>query len=315
MNSNPLHITNGGSLSDYLFKLGISTPDNTVSWMETLCVGPTVEDLTSDAFFQARKAFFKTFYGINLSKKRMKSALSKLDDISDYTEIILWFEYDLFCHINMVAVISLLEQKGIFLPIYLVCSGRVEGIKGLKALPELSPQHLKSHYDNRIKLNVDDITLAKKIWSIYCGKNHNLLMPLITRASSFKYMSNCLKAHIKRFPDMRSGISTLEYNILKLVKENNITSRHHLVGYTLHYQGYYGYGDLQLERVIDLLAMFFNETPNQLALNRKGHLALEHQHNYQTEMNNTIHFGGVRSLDYKFDKTKNKLIKTVVHAD
>lgn len=315
MNSNPLHITNGGSLSDYLFKLELTTPDNTVSWMETLCVGPTVENLNSDEFFQIRQAFFKSFYGINLSKERMDAALSKLDDVSGFTEIVLWFEYDLFCHINMVAVISLLEQKNIFLPIYLVCSGRVEGEKGLKALPELNPQQLYSHYENKVKLTVDDITLAKKIWRIYCGKDHNLLVPLITRASSFKYMSNCLKAHIKRFPDIRSGISTLEYNILTLVKENTITSRHHLVGYTLHYQGYYGYGDIQLERIIDLLALFFNETPNKLTLNRKGYLALEHQHNYQTEMNNTIHFGGVKSLDYKFDKMKNKLIKTVVHAD
>ena len=94
-----------------------------------------------------------------------------------------------------------------------------------------------------------------------------------------------MKAHIKRFPDVRSGISTLEYNILKLVKENTITSRHHLMGYALHYQGYYGYGDLQLERVIDVLALFFTETEESLTLNRKGHLALEHQHNYQVEMN------------------------------
>ncbi len=315
MSAKQLHITNGGSLTDYLLKLGLSTPDNTVSWMETLCVGPTVVDLTSDEFFQKRKVFFKSFYGINLSKKRMNSALSKLNDVSGFDEVVLWFEYDLFCHINMVAVISLLEQKNIFLPIYLVCSGRVKGEKNLKGLPELNPEQLHSHYENRIKLNIDDIALAKKIWRIYCGKDHNLLFPLITRPSSFRYMSNCLKAHIRRFPDIRSGISTLEYNILKLVKENQITSRRHLLGYALHYQGYYGYGDLQLERVIDLLAMFFDETPSRLILNRKGHLAIEHQHNYQTEMNNTIYFGGVKSLDYKFNKTQNKLIKTVVHAD
>ena len=245
----------------------------------------------------------------------MNSELKKLDDVSKFTEIILWFEYDLFCHINMVAVINLLEQKGIYLPIYLVCSGRVEGEKGLKGLSELTPKQLESHYKNRVKLNVDDIALAKNIWRIYCSKDHNLLLPLITRPSSFEYMSNCLKAHIKRFPDIRSGISTLEYNILKLVKENTITSRHHLVGYTLHYQGYYGYGDLQLERVIDLLEIFFTETENTLTLNRKGHLALEHQQNYQKEMNNTIYFGGVSCLDYKFDKQQNKLIKTAIHAN
>ncbi|OUS00946.1 DUF1835 domain-containing protein [Flavobacteriales bacterium 33_180_T64] len=315
MTSNSLHITNGTSLTNYLFKLNLATKANTITWQEMLCVGPTVEHIASDEFIKIRKTFFEAFYNITLSRKQMTSELNKLDDISDFTEIILWFEYDLFCHINMVAVISLLEQKGIYLPVYLVCSGRVESEKGLKGLAELNPKQLKSHYNNRVKLTVDDIALAKKVWQIYCGKDPNLLLPLIVRSSSFKYMSNCLKAHIKRFPDTRSGISTLEYNILKLVKENNITSRHHLVGYTLHYQGYYGYGDLQLERAIDLLSIFFTEEEGALQLNRKGHLALEHQHNYQSEMKNTIYFGGVSSLDYKFDKKQNKLIKTIIHAN
>ncbi|SDS42444.1 protein of unknown function [Formosa sp. Hel1_31_208] len=315
MSSNPLHITNGNSLTDYLLKLGLATHDNTISWQETLCVGPTVEDLTSDEFFNTRKTFFKAFYDITLSRTEMNRELQKLNAISEFTEIILWFEYDLFCHINMVAVISLLEQKGIYLPIYLVCSGRVDGEKGLKGLPELTPVQLKSHYEARIKLTVDDIALAKRIWRIYCDNDHNLLLPLILRPSSFKYMSNCLKAHIKRFPDTRSGISTLEYNILKLIKDNTIKSKHHLVGYALHYQGYYGYGDLQLERVINLLDLFFREEDGILKLNRKGHLALGHQHNYQKEMNNTIYFGGARCLDYKFDKQENKLIKTAVHVN
>ncbi|WP_040281967.1 DUF1835 domain-containing protein [Psychroserpens damuponensis] len=315
MSSTTLHITNGNALTDYLLELEIVTKANVISWQETLCVGPTVELVASKEFIKARKSFFKSFYDINLSKKQITSELKKLDDIASFTEIVLWFEYDLFCHINMVAVISLLEQKGIYLPIYLVCSGRVEGEKELKALGQLNPKQLQAHYDERVKLNVDDIALATKVWKIYCGNDHNLLKPLITRPSSFKYMSNCLKAHIKRFPDVRSGISTLEYNILTLVKENKITSRHHLVGYTLHYQGYYGYGDLQLARVIDVLALFFTETENSLILNRKGHLALEHQHNYQVEMNNTMYYGGVRALDFKFDKQQNKLIKTVLNAN
>ena len=315
MSDTTLHITNGSALTDYLLKLDISKKENIITWEETLCVGPTVEEVASPEFIKIRQAFFKSFYDLTLSKKDLISDLQKLDDISNFTEIVLWFEYDLFCHINMVAVISLLEQKGIYLPLYLVCSGRVEGEKGLKALGELNPQQLQAHYDNKVKLNVDDIALAKKVWTIYCGNDHNLLKPLITRTSSFEYMGICLKAHIKRFPDVRSGISTLEYNILKLVKDNTITSRHHLVGYTLHYQGYYGYGDLQLARIIDVLSLFFTETENSLILNRKGHLALEHQHNYQVEMNNTIQYGGVRALDFKFDKQQNKLIKTIANAN
>ena len=314
MGDNTLHITNGTSLTHYLEQLDICNTQNTITWQETLCVGPTVENLDSKEFIKTRKVFFKSFYDIKLSSKEITKEFNKLNDVNGFTEIVLWFEYDLFCHINMVAVISLLKQKNISLPIYLVCSGRVNGEKGLKGLSELKPKQLAEHYNKKIKLSSDDIALAKHIWRIYCGKDHNLLLPLILKESSFKYINNCLLAHIKRFPDTRSGISTLEYNVLKLIKENKITSKRHLLGYALHYQGYYGYGDLQLERVIDLLHIFYDEDENFLTLNRKGHLALEHQHNYQKEMNNTIKFGGVSCLDYKFDKHQNKLIKTAVHA-
>ena len=106
-----LHITNGSALTDYLLKLDISKKENIITWEETLCVGPTVEEVASPAFIKIRQAFFKSFYDLTLSKKDLISGLQKLDDISNFTEIVLWFEYDLFCHINMVAVISLLEQS------------------------------------------------------------------------------------------------------------------------------------------------------------------------------------------------------------
>ena len=214
----------------------------------------------------------------------------------------------------MVAIIALLSQKKIFSPISLVCSGRVEGQKDLKGLDQLTPMQLQSLFDKRVPLNLDDIALATNVWKIYCGNDHNLLLPLITRQSSFSYLSNCLKAHIKRFPDVRSGLSTLDYNILKLVKDNTITSRYHLMGYALHYQGYYGYKELQLKRIIDILSLFFNDTNSSITLNRKGHLALEHLHNYQNELDNNICYGGICSLDYMFDKSQNKLIKTIINA-
>ncbi len=314
MNLKTLHIVNRETLANTLITLHISSSEDIITWQETLCVGPTIEKVASPKFLEIRAEFFKLFYNIELNKNEITNELLKLENSFKYSEIVLWFEYDLFCHINMAAIISLLSQKNIFLPISLVCSGRIEGQKDLKALDQLTLSQLQLLFDKRIALNLDDLALAENVWKIYCGNDHNLLLPIITRQSSFTYMSNCLKAHIKRFPDTRSGMSTLEYNILKLVKENTITSRHHLLGYTLHYQGYYGYKELQLKRIINILSLFFNENEVLITLNRKGHLALEQLHNYQIELDNKMCFGGIRSLDYMFDKKQNKLIKTIFNA-
>ncbi len=303
-----LHITNGTSLTNYLKDLNFT--GDILTWHEMLCEGPTVKELDSDSFINARKLFLNTTYNIEIDIEEYKEEIDKLNHINNYSEIVLWFEYDLFCHINMIAVISLLLQKQITLPVFLVCSGRVKASKDLKGLSELSSEQLQQHYKNKVLLTKEDLELAKTIWGIYCGADHNLLKPFIVTRSSFKYMSNCLKAHLKRFPDSKNGLSALEQNILDIVKSNTIKSKHHLLGYALNYQGYYGYGYTQFERMIENLSIFFFEDKNSITLNRKGHDALMNQYNFAETVNNDIYFGGVNRLDFQFDKLQNKLVKS-----
>jgi len=193
--------------------------------------------------------------------------------------------------------------------VFLVCSGRVEHSAELKGLSELSSDQLLQHYEEKIGLTSKDKDLAATLWGIYCGKDHNLLKPFIITSSSFKYLNNCLKAHLERFPDSKNGLGTLEYNILEIVKNNSIKSKHHLLGYALNYQGYYGFGDMQLERMIDKLDLFLTEDSRGITLNDKGDDALLNKHNYATSVDNNIVFGAVNRLDFQFDKAQNKLIK------
>lgn len=314
MSANTLHITNGTSLTDYLQDLDVK--GTMLTWQEMLCEGPTLKNIYTNEFFQLRKEFLGLNYGVSPEDYDFKEQLDRLDKLSSFTEIVLWFEYDLFCHINMCAAISLLKEKMCKLPIYLVCSGRIEGEKDLKGLPELTEEQLLQHYDSKRRLNTKDLDLAAYVWEIYCGKDHNLFKPLIVMPSSFLYLSNCLKAHLKRFPDAINGLSSLEYNILKLIETNNdIKSRHHLLGYILNYQGYYGFGDWQLATIIKRLSLFFNEKNETLTLNRKGHEALLGTHNFSLEINDDGYYGGVYRLEYQFNRRVNKLIKTVINVD
>ena len=313
MSKEPLHITNGGALTSYLNELEVV--GEKLTWQEILCEGPTQEIIHSDEFIKLRSDFLNRYYNVELDLNKVEFALEQLSNLDRYSEIILWFEYDLFCHINMIAVINLLQQKKIDLPLYLVCSGRIAGVNALKGLAELNAAQLFKHYKDKIRLNQDDIDLASTLWGIYCGKDHNLLKPFIVKSSSFKYLSNCLKAHLERFPDSKSGLNVLETNMLSIIKENNIKSRNHLLGYALNYQGYYGFGDMQLNRIIEKLSFFFTEEENQISLNRKGFEALLKQRNFSKEINDNMDYGGISVKDFDFDKAQNKLVKVVFNAD
>lgn len=307
-----LHITNGDSLTDYLTELDFQ--GDFLTWQEMLCEGPVISNINSKKFFDLRSDFLKEYYNIEVNKFDFSRDLLKLEHPENYDTIILWFEYDLFCHINLLGVLNLLHQKKIGKPIYLVTSGFIHGEKNLKALTELNPEQLREHFRKRIKITKEDIQLAIDLWNIYCGKDHNLFKPYIVSNSSFKYMSNCLKAHIERFPSQKTGLSVLEEHILNIVKDREVRSKHHLLGYILNYQGYYGFGDLQMDRIIDKLSIFFKSSEEQLVLNRKGHEALLGQHNFAREIKNDMTYGGVKRLDYQFNSDKNKLIKTILNV-
>jgi len=307
-----LHITNGDVLTQMLKELNVE--GDYLTWQEMLCEGPTEIKIDTPSFYNKRKTFLNKFYDIEINEDEYISEIQKLNHLESYTEIVLWFEYDLFCHINLVAVISLLEQKHANLPLYLVCSGRVKGEKNLKGLSELSNGQLLYHYNNKVRLTPEDIEIAVSVWKTYCGKDHNLLKNYIVQKSSYKYLTNCLKAHLERFPELKSGLDILEENILNIIKDKNIKSRNHLLGYALNYQGFYGFSDMQISRIIDKLSIFFTEEEDKIILNRKGHEAILHQHNFTFEIGNNIPYGGVNRFEYQFSKKENKLIKTIINA-
>ena len=233
MKNQILHITNGDSLTNYLIELGFT--DDIITWQEILCEGPASNKVGSESFLKLRSDFLKTFYDIDFDIKEFNVEIDKLNHTENYKEIVLWFEYDLFCHINLLAVVNLIQQKNIDLPIYHVCSGRVIGQKGLKGLSELTSNQLTNHYENKVLLTSEDKQLCSTLWQIYCGKDHNLFKPFIVKHSSFKYLSNCLKAHLERFPDSKTGLSILETNILEIVNQQSVKSRNHLLGYALNF--------------------------------------------------------------------------------
>ncbi|MFC5045322.1 DUF1835 domain-containing protein [Aquimarina hainanensis] len=311
MKEKTLHITNGDSLTERLEKLQLIDGDILV-WREMLCEGPTQIKLETEESLQLRKQFLNKYYRIptNGYDSKFIQELQKLEQINTYDTIVLWFEYDLFCHINMIAAIStILRLKKKEIPIYLVCSGRIEGQKKLMGLCEISEAQLKAHYANKVLLSIDDLEFASHIWTLYCEPNPKRITGYIKTESSFEYLSICLRAHLHRFPSIDTGLNILENNILELIHTHQIKNLKQLMGYCLEYQGYYGYGDMQLKRIIAKLFQFLNQTPNRLQLSDRGILAIEKNKNFYNTMTTQWYYGGVLKYQYLYNNETNRLLK------
>lgn len=304
-----LHIVNGDDLTQCIKEIGL--PGEIIIWREMLCEGPTSYELDSEKFFKLRSQFLNETYQISPEdyKSQFINELNKLSKINGYDEIVLWFEFDLFSHINMLAAISYLIENRKNAPVTLVCSKKLKGEKEFSPLSQLKVKHLKNHYDQRINLNKDDLMTANLIWQLYNGDNPNKLKKEITKKSNFEYLSSCIRAHIERFPNSRTGLNSLEKNVLKLIRNNNITSLNHLIGYTLEYQGYFGLGYMQVKRMIDKLDIFYTIGQNKVTLTAAGEEALEGTRNFYQELRNDECMGGVKKFDFLYDDETHQILK------
>lgn len=304
-----VHVVNGDDIADRLYELRV--PGEVLVWREMLCEGPTPQDVGSKEFLDMRQQFLNKAYGVTARKYQEKFVvqLKKLKDLSHYDEIILWFEFDLFSHMNMLAAISYMLQFDPSPPLYLVCSGKVKGEQELVPLSELSSKQLQLHYDYKISLTEDDLEMANLIWEVYCGENPMRLTSEIKKTTNFRYLSSCLRAHIERFPNAKSGLNSLETNVLRLIDEHEINSLHHLLGYALKYQGYYGYVDIQMQRIIDRLGMFYTTDQSRVRLNENGQKALKATKNFYQELKQEEYFGGVAKYSFLYEPDSHNLLK------
>jgi len=311
MNSSILHITNGDSTTNYLQSLQFE--GEFITWREMLCEGKTSIDVGSEAFWKTRFDFLKSSYKvtkktfIDFTLKEYRSLCQK----KNQQEIVLWFEHDLFCQINMIAIISWIKRFRKGEKVSLVCSGDVKGSKKRLGLCELNSEQIQQHYTNRVELTQDDIEYADYIWQLYCSDSPLRLETVhkFNPMSPFIYLSEAIEMHLKRFPSIENGLNSIENYIIQTANKTNPTSKHQLVGNLLKGEEVYGFGDLQYFKKVDKLKTLFTSF-NPVKLSKKGKMALENQLNfYRTLRDENAYLGGTRQYSYLYHNATDKLFK------
>ncbi|UNY98081.1 DUF1835 domain-containing protein [Zhouia spongiae] len=305
-----LHITNGDSFTSYLEQLNIK--GDIITWREMLCEGRTTTDVGSESFWRTRFDFLKNSYKV--SKERFVEFTLKeyrrLCNQKHQQEIVLWFEYDLFCQVNMIAVLSWLHKNRKGVPVSLVCSGKEDDTERLYGLSELSAEHIGLLYKKRLHLTLDDIEYADYIWQLYCGDNPIQLYTAIKQNSSqLKYITPAFLSHLHRFPTVENGLNELENNVLKAARDHKINSKDQLVVHMLKNQGYYGFSDLQYKKLITgLRPLFVSFHPAKLT--KLGNEVAQNITNYYgTIKDDNVYLGGAPKYSFLYHAETDKLLK------
>lgn len=308
--SSLLHITNGDAFTQRLSTLHLK--GDVITWREMLCEGKTLTNVGSENFWKTRFEFLNKNYKVSKSsfiEKTLKEYRS-LCNHKQQDSIVLWFEYDLFCQINMLAVLSWLKANRKYANISLVCSGKEDSSDALYALNELSNEQLLKLYENRVVLTQDDIEYADYIWQLYCSDNPMRLENIKDYQNyQFDYLADAITSHLQRFPSIKNGLNQMENNILELAENQELLSKKEFIGAILKNQGLLGFGHSQHERTLNRLKPLFNSF-NPVKLTKKGKEILDKQTSYYSCIqDNDVYLGGALKYNFLYNTNTDRILK------
>lgn len=308
--SSLLHITNGDNFTEKL--KGLRLKGDIITWREMLCEGKTETNVGSESFWKTRFEFLNKNYKVSKSifiEKTLKEYRS-LCNHKQQDQIVLWFEYDLFCQVNMLAVLSWLKANRKYAEISLVCSGKEDETDQLYGLNELNDEQLLGLYENRTVLSQNDVEYADYVWQLYCSDNPIRLENLRDFDQfQFDYLSEAVKAHLHRFPTIKNGLNTLENRVLDLSVSQKPKSRKDLLGAILSNQGNYGFGDTQFDRIITTLKPLYTSF-NPVKLTKKGKDILDGKTSYYAVIrDNNDYLGGALKYNFLFNTDSDRILK------
>ncbi len=308
--SSQLHITNGDSFTQKLETLKLK--GEIITWREMLCEGRTETNVGSESFWKTRFEFLHKNYKVSKSwfvEKTLKEYRS-LCNHKQQDQIILWFEYDLFCQVNMLAVLSWLKTYRRHAEISLVCSGKEDETDKLYGLSELGDEQLLSHYNNRKVLSQSDIEYADYVWQLYCSDNPIRLENLTDYADyQFDYLGDSIHAHLKRFPSIKNGLNEIENRVLEVAAVKKPKSKKVFLASVLEDQGLYGFGDTQYDRVITTLKPLFTSF-SPVRLSKKGKDILDQKTSYYSYIrDNEAYLGGALKYNFLYNTDSGRILK------
>ena len=241
------NILNGDSLA-------YSFPDSNICGeiivvREAVIDGPLSGDSLDD-FWRSRAGH------LGISETEYRSSVvrefEKILNAPDDAEFNLWFEYDLFCQVNMWFVISLIHSLPIKKDVFAVCTLYLD--KSSKqfwnGFGQANSDGLNVCYVNRIKLGEADINLGKELRDAY--KNHNLtaLTHLSTRDSSaFPHLQEVVKAHVDRFP--KDGSKGRPEKVIENIIHSTSADFNEVLKEFWSRESIYGFGDTQVRSLYD----------------------------------------------------------------
>jgi hypothetical protein len=195
---------------------------------------------TLDEFFNDRAAFLGES-GFNYDAN-VASQFKPLLNVGLADEVNLWFEYELFCAVNMWFCLSLLRDSDA--DIYRVAPVHLRFEDRWVGFGNTNPEILKTCYAGRVKLSKPDIELGAELWNSFRRKDADELLHLtLAPQAAFPYLDEVGRA--------AADLDTTPLEIVRQIKREGNQDLKEVFPEFRRRAGVYGFGDTQVERLLE----------------------------------------------------------------
>ncbi|HYJ91106.1 MAG TPA: hypothetical protein VEV84_07350 [Pyrinomonadaceae bacterium] len=196
-----------------------------------------------DEFFTNRAAFINSEYDDDpaLYNANVASQFRRLLDVKESDEVNLWFEYELFCSVNMWFCLSLLESSKVAIyrvsPVFRDEQDRWDGFGGADA------DKMMACYKARLKLTDENVRLGADLWRAYKTKNRNELLRLsTTKSEAFPYLKEIGEAAVNK--------ERIPATVIAEIQSEGINNFNEIFLEFRRRAGIFGFGDSQVKNVM-----------------------------------------------------------------
>lgn len=250
-----LHVHNGDSTAETAKKSDL--PGEHLAWREALVCGPAPGHLAERDFLKIRATHLAQSYGMEFQKceSELRAQSAALRTFSDHEEVVLWFEHDLFCQVQLIYLLDWFAQRELGQTrLSLICIGDFPGIETFHGLGQLNEQQLSSLFPERKEVTAAQLQLASDAWAAYSAPDALALISLLKAdLSALPFLETALRKHLQRFPSTRNGLGRVENAGLELIANGYHQFKSLFPAFTRH-EREYGFGDAQLYLELKRLA-------------------------------------------------------------
>jgi hypothetical protein len=240
------HILTGDSLTQPFIQTGIE--GQVIISRECLIAGEVTANNLPE-LWQVRAQYIHHTYQepVEAYYQLVADEYEKLLHLPSLTELCLWFEYDLFCQVNMWFCLWLIRNKS-YKAIYRVAPVTRAAQDRWKGFGSMNTDDLLSCYNRRIQLTREETALGASLWLAYQKGDLPQLQKLSdTTSAGFPCLQEVCKAHTDRVLHQRPE------KVLLNITNSGITDFKEIFHAFSLTEGIYGYGDMQLKEIYDNL--------------------------------------------------------------